>query len=71
MLDRTPLYAESGGQLADVGTITGTGSGESARAAWTDVQKIAKSLYVHRVNVESGEFVEGDGVVAAGRCGLA
>ena len=65
MLDRTPLYAESGGQIADEGTITGTGAGESARAAVTDVQKIAKTLYVHRVNVESGEFVEGDTVVAA------
>ena len=34
----------SGGQLADVGIISGTGSGESARAAVTDVQKIAKAL---------------------------
>jgi alanyl-tRNA synthetase len=65
VLDRTPLYAESGGQIADAGWITGTGSSESAKAAVTDVQKIAKSLWVHRVNVESGEFVEGDTIVAA------
>ena len=65
MLDRTPLYAESGGQIADEGTIRGTGAGDSARAAVTDVQKIAKTLWVHRVNVESGEFVEGDAVIAA------
>ncbi|BCQ09480.1 alanine--tRNA ligase [Mycobacterium heckeshornense] len=65
VLDRTPLYAESGGQLADAGSITGTGASESARAAVTDVQKIAHTLWVHRVNVESGEFVEGDTVVAA------
>jgi alanyl-tRNA synthetase len=65
ILDRTPLYAESGGQIADAGTITGTGSGGSAKAAVSDVQKIAKTVHVHRVNVESGEFVEGDTVVAA------
>src|SRR6202000_2172579 len=65
VLDRTPLYAESGGSVAGVGTICGTGSGASARAAVTDVQKIGKTLSVHRVNVESGEFVEGDTVVAA------
>ncbi|OBH60156.1 alanine--tRNA ligase [Mycobacterium sp. E2479] len=65
VLDRTPLYAEAGGQIADEGTISGTGAGQSARAAVTDVQKIAKTLWVHRVNVESGEFVEGDTVVAA------
>ena len=65
VLDRTPLYAESGGQIADIGAITGTAGSAAARAAVTDVQKIAKTLFVHRVNVESGEFVEGDTVVAA------
>ena len=64
VLDRTPLYAESGGQIADIGAIAGTGSSGAARAAVTDVQKIAKTLFVHRVNVESGEFVEGDTIVA-------
>ncbi len=29
------------------------------------MQKIAKTLWVHRINVESGEFVEGDTVTAA------
>jgi alanyl-tRNA synthetase len=65
ILDRTPFYAESGGQIADEGSITGTGATGSAKAAVSDVQKIAKTLWAHRVNVESGEFVEGDTVVAA------
>jgi alanyl-tRNA synthetase len=65
ILDRTPFYAESGGQIADEGSIMGTGSTRTSRAAVSDVQKIAKTLWAHRVNVESGEFVEGDTVVAA------
>lgn len=62
VLDRTPLYAEAGGQIADAGTIS---SGSAAKAAVTDVQKIAQTLWIHRVTVESGEFVEGDTVTAA------
>lgn len=65
VLDRTPFYAESGGQIADEGNITGTGASRAARVRVTDVQKIANTMFVHRVNMESGEFVEGDTVVAA------
>lgn len=65
ILDRSPFYAESGGQIADEGTVAGTGASATTKAAVTDVQKIAKTLWAHRINVESGEFVEGDTVVAA------
>ncbi|ADT99721.1 MULTISPECIES: alanine--tRNA ligase [Mycolicibacterium] len=65
ILNRSPFYAESGGQIADEGTVTGTGASQTAKAAVTDVQKIAKTLWAHRITVESGEFVEGDTIVAA------
>ncbi|GAB18249.1 alanyl-tRNA synthetase [Gordonia effusa NBRC 100432] len=62
ILDRSPLYAESGGQMADVGSIT-TGAGVRLRV--TDVQKVAKSVWLHKVVVDEGEIVEGDEVIAA------
>ncbi|MEZ5211499.1 alanine--tRNA ligase [Gordonia sp. (in: high G+C Gram-positive bacteria)] len=62
ILDRSPLYAESGGQMADTGTIT-TSSG--ARLTVTDVQKLSKLVWLHRVTVQEGEIVEGDEVLAA------
>ncbi|WP_439032814.1 alanine--tRNA ligase [Gordonia terrae] len=62
VLDRTPLYAESGGQMADVGTIT-TGSG--VRMSVTDVQKVGKSVWLHKVRIDEGEIEEGDEVLAA------
>ncbi|MCI2238999.1 alanine--tRNA ligase [Paenibacillus sp. TRM 82003] len=61
VLDRTPFYAEGGGQLADHGTLT-TASGARARVG--DVQQPVRGLYVHRATVESGELVVGDRVHA-------
>ncbi|MGW5269054.1 alanine--tRNA ligase [Rhodococcus sp. NPDC003994] len=60
ILDRTPLYAEAGGQLADIGTITGRG----LRVTVRDVQKIAKTVWVHKVTVDEGQLTEGDAVTA-------
>ncbi|MFT4042507.1 MAG: alanine--tRNA ligase, partial [Gordonia sp. (in: high G+C Gram-positive bacteria)] len=62
VLDRTPLYAESGGQVADIGTIT---TGDGVRLSVTDVQKVGKSVWLHKVIVDEGEIVEGDDVIAA------
>jgi len=62
VLDETPFYAESGGQIADEGTITVDG----AVLRVLDVQKPVKGLIVHRVEVAEGELrggVEADAQV--------
>jgi alanyl-tRNA synthetase len=51
VLDRTPFYAESGGQVADTGVLLGDG----VELKVLDVQKIVPGLYVHRVEVTDGE----------------
>ncbi|WP_040160465.1 alanine--tRNA ligase [Mobilicoccus massiliensis] len=56
VLDATPFYAESGGQLADQGVI----ELEGARVRVTDVQKPITGLIVHRGVVEEGEVGVGD-----------
>ena len=61
VLDRTPLYAESGGQDSDAGTIVGQ---TAASAEVLDVQKVDKKIIVHRVRVTDGELVEGAKVLA-------
>ncbi|CAM3041610.1 alanine--tRNA ligase [Williamsia muralis] len=61
ILDRSPLYAESGGQIADIGSIT-TSSG--LRIKVKDVQKLGKTVWLHRAVVEEGEVAEGDVVLA-------
>ncbi|MGY1738977.1 alanine--tRNA ligase [Geodermatophilus sp. SYSU D00684] len=55
VLDRTPFYAESGGQVADAGTLTWDGG----RADVLDVQRPVKGLVVHQVRVLEGELAEG------------
>jgi alanyl-tRNA synthetase len=52
VLDRTPFYAEGGGQLADGGKITLT---NGAIIEIDDVQTPVKGLSVHRGRIASGE----------------
>ncbi len=47
LFDRTPFYAESGGQAGDKGEITWDGG----RARVTDVQKLAGDLHVHDLEI--------------------
>ncbi|HLV76288.1 MAG TPA: alanine--tRNA ligase [Vulgatibacteraceae bacterium] len=57
VLDRTPFYAEGGGQLADHGLIR---LGNGAVIEVTDVQSPLAGLIVHRGRVRSGEAQVGD-----------
>ena len=57
VLDRTPFYAEGGGQLADGGTIT---LSNGAVIEIDDVQMPIKDLSVHRGRVLSGAITLGD-----------
>ena len=62
VLDRTPFYAEAGGQVGDTGVME-TGGG--ARLAVVDTQwAVQGSLIAHRVRVESGEIAVDDEVKA-------
>ena len=56
VLDRTPFYAEAGGQLADQGVIE---LGNGARAEVLDVQSPITGLVVHRATVVAGEVAVG------------
>ncbi|HUQ00364.1 MAG TPA: alanine--tRNA ligase, partial [Aeromicrobium sp.] len=57
ILDRTPFYAESGGQDADAGTISWNGGPSgSGRAEVMDVQRPIKGLVVHQIRVLDGEL---------------
>ena len=62
VLDRSPFYAESGGQLGDHGVIE---TAEGARLEVYDVQSPVPGLFVHRASVSSGEIT--GGATALGR----
>jgi alanyl-tRNA synthetase len=57
VLDRTPFYAEGGGQLADQGVIE---LANGARVQVLDVQSPITGLVVHQAKVLSGEVTVGE-----------
>ena len=56
ILSQTPFYAESGGQIADQGTIQSA----AGTAEVKDVQKAPNGQNVQTVSVTSGELVKGE-----------
>jgi alanyl-tRNA synthetase len=54
--NQTPFYGESGGQMGDAGTITGT----NMRGVVTDTAKPLGRLHAHQTTLESGEVKVGD-----------
>jgi alanyl-tRNA synthetase len=55
VVNQTPFYGESGGQVGDTGVMTGDG----VRFRVTDTQKKAGDLFVHVGTVESGTLKAG------------
>ncbi|MGI9105996.1 MAG: alanine--tRNA ligase [Pyrinomonadaceae bacterium] len=60
VLNHTPFYAESGGQVGDTGVFVG----ENARVAVVDTFSPAQGLIVHKVKVEKGSLKVGKTVSA-------
>jgi len=61
VLDRTPFYVEAGGQISDVGTLSGNGLSATVQ----DVKRPSPGgARFHIVSVEQGTLSEGDVVTA-------
>jgi alanyl-tRNA synthetase len=61
VLETTPFFGESGGQVGDTGEITWDGG----RARVLDTQKPIEGLIIHRIEVEQGSLLKGGAVTAA------
>ena len=59
IVNQTPFYGESGGQVGDAGQVVGA---DGLRIAVTDVQKRAGDLWVHFGRVDAGAISAGQAV---------
>ena len=57
-VDRTPFYAESGGQMADIGRIENIAS--HSMGSVVDVKKTTSGAFLHQIKVEQGAFEVGN-----------
>ncbi|MFN9451241.1 MAG: alanine--tRNA ligase [Rubrivivax sp.] len=60
VLDHTPFYAESGGQVGDTGELRNA----QARAVVEDTVKVQAAVFGHQVRVLEGQIALGDTMVA-------
>jgi alanyl-tRNA synthetase len=60
VLDRSPFYAESGGQAGDVGLIESS----SASFAVSDTQKVQPDVFGHHGKLATGKLAVGDAITA-------
>jgi alanyl-tRNA synthetase len=64
VLDRTPFYAESGGQVGDRGELAGTNGSFTVE----DTQKIQAEVFGHKGELKAGRLRVGERVMAAVDC---